>query len=67
MNDTDNSEKIELARYHRELVEDVQHVLKKYLRIMEWDVPDVDDEGKARGLVIQAIKSALAEVEANQD
>ncbi|MBV5272359.1 MAG: hypothetical protein JZU52_01530 [Lamprocystis purpurea] len=67
MSESEDSEKIELARYHRELVEDVQHVLKKYLRIMEWDVPDVDDEGKARGLVIQAIKSALAEVEANQD
>lgn len=42
-------------------------MLKKYVRIMEWDVPDIDDEKQARGLVMQALKSALAEVEANQE
>ncbi len=67
MTDTDNSEKIEVARYQREIVEDLQHMLKKYVRIMEWDVPDIDDEKQARGLVMQALKSALAEVEANQE
>jgi hypothetical protein len=36
-------EKIELARYHREIVEDIRHMLKKYHRIMEWDVPEVDE------------------------
>jgi len=65
MGDSDNSERIEIARYHREIVEDLQHMLKKYVRIMEWDVPDVD-ETDARGLVMQALKSALAEVEAGQ-
>lgn len=67
MNDADSSEKIEVARYQREIVEDLQHMLKKYVRIMEWDVPDIDDEKQARGLVMQALKSALAEVEANQE
>jgi len=38
-------EDIELARYHREIVEDLRHMLKKYSRIMEWDVPDAVDEG----------------------
>ena len=66
MSETENSEMIELARYRREIVEDLQHMLKKYVRIMEWDVPDIEDEKKARGLVMQALKSALAEVEANQ-
>lgn len=56
-------ENIELARYHREIVEDLRHMLKKYTRIMEWDVPDVD-EGSTRPLVLQALKSALVEVEA---
>lgn len=41
-------------------------MLKKYVRIMEWDVPDINDEQQTRGLVMQALKSALAEVEANQ-
>lgn len=59
------SEQIEIARYHREIVEDLQHMLKKYMRIMEWDVPDIADQ-EARGLVMQALKTALAEVEAEQ-
>jgi hypothetical protein len=59
------SEKIEIARYQREIVEDLQHMLKKYVRIMEWDVPDVDEKA-ARGLVMQALKASLAEVEAAQ-
>jgi len=56
-------EKIELARYHREMVEDIRHMLKKYHRIMEWDVPDVD-ERESRALVLRALREALAEVEA---
>jgi hypothetical protein len=59
------SEKIEIARYHKEIVEDVRHMLKKYVRIMEWDVPDVDEKA-ARGLVMQALKASVAEVEAEQ-
>jgi hypothetical protein len=59
------SEKIEIARYHREIVEDLRHMLKKYVRIMEWDVPDVDEKD-ARGLVMQALKASVAEVEAEQ-
>ncbi len=60
-----DSEKIEIARYHREIVEDLQHMLKKYVRIMEWDVPDLDEKA-AGGLVMQALKASLAEVEAAQ-
>lgn len=55
-------EKIELARYHREIVEDLRHMLKKYLRIMEWDVPEVDDK-EARALILRAMREAVAEVE----
>lgn len=62
MNDTD-MEKIELARYHREIVEDLRHMLKKYLRIMEWDVPEVDEK-QGQALILQAVRDALAEVEA---
>jgi hypothetical protein len=56
-------EKIELARYHREIVEDLRHMLKKYCRIMEWDVPEVDEK-ETRGLILRALREALAEVEA---
>jgi hypothetical protein len=59
------SEKIEIARYQREIVEDLRHMLKKYVRIMEWDVPDVDEKD-ARALVMQALKASLADVEAEQ-
>jgi hypothetical protein len=57
-------ENVEMARYHREIVEDLRHMLKKYGRIMEWDVPDAVDEGATRTLILESIKSALAEVEA---
>ena len=30
-----DAEKIEIARYHREIVEDLKHMLKKDVRIME--------------------------------
>jgi len=55
-------EKIEMARYHHEVVDDVRHMVGKYGRIMAWDVPDLD-EGQARGLILTAIKEALAQVE----
>jgi hypothetical protein len=57
------SEKFEIARHRPEIVEDLRHLRNKYVRIMEWDVPDLD-ETVARGLVTQALKTALAEVEA---
>jgi len=57
-------ERIELARYHREIVEDLRHMLKKYSRIMEWDVPDAVDEGVTRKLILKSLRDALAEVEA---
>jgi len=55
-------EKIEMARYHREVVDDMRHMVGKYCRIMAWDVPDLD-EGEARALILASIKAALAEVE----
>ena len=55
-------EEIEIARYHREVVEDVRHMVAKYCRIMAWDIPEVD-EGEARGLVLGTIEAALAQVE----
>jgi hypothetical protein len=57
-------EKVEMTRYHREIVEDLRHMLKKYSRIMQWDVPDALDEAETRRLILQSLGDALAEVEA---
>ncbi len=58
-------ENIELARYHREILADVKHMVGKYCRIMEWDIPEVD-EAEARKLIFAAIRESLAEVEAGK-
>lgn len=56
-------EQIEIDRYHREVVEDHRHMLKKYLRIMEWDVPEVNEK-EAVALILKSMKDSLAELEA---
>jgi hypothetical protein len=56
-------EQIEITRHHGQIVKDVEHLLKKYCRIMEWDVPEADED-KARTLVLQALQEAIKEVEA---
>lgn len=57
-----NLEQVEIGRYHDELVHDVRHLVKKYCRIMAWEVPELD-ESEAGRLIFQALKSALVEVE----
>jgi hypothetical protein len=56
-------EQIEMDRYRTELVHDIEHLVKKYSRIMAWDVPDLD-ESAARVLLFQALRESLAKVEA---
>jgi hypothetical protein len=58
-------EKIEVVRYRDEIVRDIDHLVKKYCRIIGWEVPDVDDQ-EARRLVLQALKEAVAQVEAGK-
>jgi len=55
-------EQVELARYRSELDDDLQHLVKKYCRIMGWEVPEID-EGEARKLIIGALTEALAKIE----
>jgi hypothetical protein len=40
-----------------------RHMRKKYCRIMEWDVPEVEEKA-ARALIVMALREALAAVEA---
>ena len=55
-------EKIEMARYYGELEDDLRHMVKKYCRIMGWDVPDLDEQ-EARKIILEAMHDALAKVE----
>jgi len=55
-------EDIELARYRREIVEDLRHMVTKYCRIIEWEVPEANEQ-RAKALILDAIKTSLAEVE----
>jgi hypothetical protein len=56
-------EQVEMARYRKELEDDVQHLVKKYCRIMGWEVPELD-EAAARALIFQALRAALDKSEA---
>jgi hypothetical protein len=56
-------EKIEMDRYHAELIDDVRHLIDKYSRIMAWDVPELD-EAAARRLLFAALHDAVARAEA---
>ncbi len=56
-------EQIEMDRYRAELDDDVRHLVKKYSRIMGWDVPELD-EAAAHALIVQALRDAVAKVEA---
>ena len=49
---------IEIQRYHDKLVKDVEHLVDKYRRIMEWDIPEYD-ESEGDKLILQAIQQAL--------
>jgi hypothetical protein len=57
-------ESIDVARYRKEITSDIDHLLNKYCRILGWEIPEVDDQ-KARKLIIQTLKDALAQVESD--
>ena len=57
--------KIEMARYRGELEDDLQHLVKKYCRIMGWEVPELNEQ-RARELLLAAIRDALAKLENQQ-
>ena len=56
-------EQVEMARYRKELEDDVQHLVKKYCRIMGWEVPELD-ETAARKLIFETLRSAVDKAEA---
>jgi hypothetical protein len=56
-------EQVEIDRYRAELDDDVRHLVKKYCRIMGWEVPELD-EAAARALIFRALRDALTKAEA---
>ncbi|MFB1485608.1 MULTISPECIES: hypothetical protein [unclassified Thiocapsa] len=55
-------EEVEMGRYAQELEDDVRHLVRKYCRIMAWDIPDLDEQA-ARRLILAALSSSLTRVE----
>jgi hypothetical protein len=55
-------EQVEIHRYRSELEHDVRHLVKKYCRIMSWEVPELD-EAAAGKLIFRALRQALDDVE----
>jgi hypothetical protein len=55
-------EHVEINRYRRELEHDVRHLVKKYCRIMSWEVPELD-EAEASKLIFLALRQALDDAE----
>ncbi len=55
-------EEIEMQKRRQQLDKEVEHLVDKFLKIMEWEVPDID-EPKARRLVIDEIKQAIGRIE----
>jgi hypothetical protein len=55
-------EEIEMEKRRKALDKDVASLLDKYLRAMEWDIPEVD-ENKARQLILDEIKQAISRLE----
>jgi hypothetical protein len=55
-------EEVEMGRYAQELEDDVRHLVRKYSRIMAWDIPDLDEQA-ARRLILAALRSSVTRVE----
>lgn len=57
-------QEIEIKRYHKRIVKDVNHLIERYREIMAWDVPDNDPQ-EADKLIFEAVKVAIKECEGN--
>jgi hypothetical protein len=55
-------EEIELEKRRKALDKDVVSLVDKYLRAMEWDIPEAD-EARARQLILDEIKQAIGRIE----
>ena len=57
-------EEIELEKRRKALDKDVSSLVGKYLRAMEWDIPEAD-EARGRQLILDEIKQAIGRIESS--
>ena len=55
-------EQIALERYATELEDDMRHLVKKYCRMMGWNVPELDEK-KARAIILGSMQDALQKIQ----
>jgi hypothetical protein len=55
-------EDIEMNKQRKSLDKDVDKLVDKYIKIMDWDIPDIDGP-KARRLVLDEIKRVISRLE----
>jgi len=51
-----------MSKEHKSIEKDVNKLVNKYTKIMEWDIPDIG-EAKARTLVLDEIVLAISQLE----
>jgi hypothetical protein len=57
-----NMEEIELQKLRKALDRDVAALIDKYLKAMEWDIPEADED-RARRLIMGEISAVLGRME----
>jgi len=57
-------EEIEMEKRRKALDKDVMSLVDKYLRAMEWDIPEAD-EARGRQLILDEIKQAIGRIESS--
>ena len=55
-------EEIEMEKRRKALDKDVASLVDKYLKAMEWDIPEVN-ETKARQMILGEIKQVISRIE----
>jgi len=55
-------ENIEMDKRRKALDKDVAKLVDKYIKIMEWDIPEIDD-AKALKLIMDEIKLSISRLE----
>ena len=58
-------ENIEMNKLRKSLDKDVNKLVDKYIKFMDWDIPDIN-EAKARQLIFDEIKLAISRLEDQQ-
>ncbi len=53
-----NLQQFEIEKYHDEIIDDVKSMVEKYRKIMDWEIPE-NDEQQADRLILSAIQNAL--------